>query len=314
MNLRPGDEGIEKECEYRYINSQLEAKTMHLLREADEILAHGAKSTNDDLCKASLLNSEHCSSSRQSVDTVEPTSEYLDKDNLNTASVDEVEYRDEPDKNEMNDRNILPEAAAGLSLKAQNRYLQAKVRVLLEENQKLNSQIAQQNEEGVRMKNRIQELEDERSRLHRVTSSHSNQLEKMKKSLSETRSHCSTLETEKTNYKKDYDSVKRSLDQQAAEIKALTTRLNRATEDCDRYKAELEKVRSSTRENVDSLRHNVDNLMTENKRLERQKTELIGAFKKQMKLIDVLRRQKMLIEASKCLQITEEEFLKALDW
>nr|CAH8823589.1 unnamed protein product [Trichobilharzia regenti] len=229
---------------------------MHLLREADEILAHGAKSTNDDLCKASLTNSEYCSSLRQSVDTVEPTSEYLDKDNLNTASVDEVEYCDEPDRNEMNDRNILPEAAVGLSLKAQNRYLQAKVRVLLEENQKLNSQIAQQ----------------------------------------------------------DYDSVKRSLDQQAAEIKALTTRLNRATEECDRYKAELEKVRSSTRENVDSLRHNVDNLMTENKRLERQKTELIGAFKKQMKLIDVLRRQKMLIEASKCLQITEEEFLKALDW
>ncbi|KAH8852214.1 Testis-expressed protein 9 [Schistosoma japonicum] len=196
-------------------------------------------------------------------------------------------------KDEINDRNILPEPATGLSLKAQNRYLKAKVRVLLEENQKLDSQMTHQNDEIIRLKNRLQELEGERNRLHRVTSAHSTQLEKMKKSLGETRIHCNTLETEKTNYRKDYDSIKRSSDQQAVEIKSLTTRLNRAVEETDRYKAELDKVRSSTRESVESMRHNVDTLMAENRRLEKQKSELISAFKKQMKLIDVLRRQKL---------------------
>ena len=62
-----------------------------------------------------------------------------------------------------------------------------------------------------------------------------------------------------------------------------------------------------------STRAEADKLRGENKRLERQKAELVAAFKKQMKLIDVLKRQKIHVEAARSLQFAEEDFMRTLD-
>ncbi|CAM9928370.1 unnamed protein product [Chrysoparadoxa australica] len=94
----------------------------------------------------------------------------------------------------------------------------------------------------------------------------------------------------------------------------MEVRLNRALEEVSKLKAGLAKTTGARRETDDGLRHQVSKLEGAVRGLERQKAELLSAFRKQMKLIDVLRRQKLHVEAARLLEFTEEEFVKVLDW
>lgn len=49
------------------------------------------------------------------------------------------------------------------------------------------------------------------------------------------------------------------------------------------------------------------------RKLERQKADLISAVRKQARLIDILKRQKLHLEASRLLDFTEQEFLKVVE-
>ena len=71
---------------------------------------------------------------------------------------------------------------------------------------------------------------------------------------------------------------------------------------------------SERREGGLEARKEKEDLLKQIKTLERQKGEILMAFKKQLKLVDILKRQKIHAEASRLIAFQEEEFLKVLDW
>ena len=90
-------------------------------------------------------------------------------------------------------------------------------------------------------------------------------------------------------------------------------KLNRALEEIEKLKLALRESKINESGRNENVRRDQDRLVDENRKLERQRNELLQAFKKQMKLIDVLKRQKMHIESAKLLAFTEDEFVRTLE-
>jgi hypothetical protein len=58
----------------------------------------------------------------------------------------------------------------------------------------------------------------------------------------------------------------------------------------EKYKSQLKEAKVTELSKSDNLKKDMDRMIEENRKLERQRNELMQAFKKQMKLIDVLKR------------------------
>ncbi len=93
-----------------------------------------------------------------------------------------------------------------------------------------------------------------------------------------------------------------------------SVRLQRALEEVDKLKATITKLKIELRDGEKDRRTERDKLDQRCKRLERQKAEVLAAFRKQMKLIDILKRQKVHMEAARLLNFTEEEFMRVVNW
>ncbi|CAG5124621.1 unnamed protein product [Candidula unifasciata] len=212
------------------------------------------------------------------------------------------------------DDDILPQAASDMGSEAVIRFLKAKLRVMQEEMDRLTHENQLKEEENHVLNQKLKEIEEERNRLLRTSSAQQQQIDKHKKLSEEARTRSENLESQLSALKKDLDQTKRSQKKQQTSQSATEVRLNRALEEIEKYREQLLQAKSTSKDSQDSDKKRLEQLLADNKRLEKQKNELMAGFKKQMKLIDVLKRQKMHIEAAKMLQFTEEEFIRALEW
>ncbi|XP_045755978.1 testis-expressed protein 9 isoform X5 [Mirounga angustirostris] len=119
------------------------------------------------------------------------------------------------------------------------------------------------------------------------------------------------LKSQIKNFEEDCVRQQRTINLQQSQTEKYKTLFEELNKKCDGLQQQL----SSVEKDIANEEHKkIEALKSENKKLEKQKGELMIGLKKQLKLIDVLKRQKMHIEAAKMLSFTEEEFMKAIEW
>jgi hypothetical protein len=210
--------------------------------------------------------------------------------------------------------DVLPEVAEGVGSEALIRILKAKVRVMQEEVDRLNSECKEKDKLLGASNSKMSELSTEQTRLKKAQQSLVLQMDKQKQLVEELRHKNDRLEAQLSSLKKELDGKERVHKQLISTQSTTDVRLNRALEEVEKYKVLLQQAKAETKEFGDQEKRKMEKLLNDNKKLEKQKSELITAFKKQQKMIDILKRQKMHLEAAKVLSFTEEEFVKALDW
>merc|ERR1712025_880633 len=79
-------------------------------------------------------------------------------------------------------------------------------------------------------------------------------------------------------------------------------RLNRALEDAEKWRTLYVRHKDDHRSHSEVHSQEVVELKKENRVLIKHKNELLAAFRKQLKLIDILKKQRVHLEAAKVLQ------------
>ncbi|XP_040082525.1 testis-expressed protein 9 isoform X2 [Oryx dammah] len=213
----------------------------------------------------------------------------------------------------MND-DIFSGVSEDIGTEAQIRFLKAKLRVVQEELDNVVCEYKKMEDEIQGLKSQLKNLEEDCVRQQRTINLQQSQTEKFKTLFEESNKKCDGLQQQLSSVERELENKRRLQKQAVASQSAMEVRLNRALEEAEKYKLELSKLRQNNKDIANEEHKKIEALKSENKKLEKQKGELMIGFKKQLKLIDVLKRQKMHIEAAKMLSFTEEEFMKALEW
>eukprot|EP00242_Pyramimonas_sp_CCMP2087_P004861 CAMPEP_0198216516 /NCGR_PEP_ID=MMETSP1445-20131203/58061_1 /TAXON_ID=36898 /ORGANISM="Pyramimonas sp., Strain CCMP2087" /LENGTH=304 /DNA_ID=CAMNT_0043892797 /DNA_START=67 /DNA_END=981 /DNA_ORIENTATION=+ len=205
------------------------------------------------------------------------------------------------------------EGTSGVTEDVAARLNKARLKSLQEEIKEANKELqakeklAKETEEG------MTKLRAENAELQKKNKALTQQATKSKRTGGEAAAMAAAKEEELASLRKEASKEQKVQKQAETDTRAKEVRLNRALEEVERYKRLLEDAKEASRGGQDIVKVEFDKLKSDNKRLEKQKQELMNAFNKQLKLLDVLKKQKIHLEAARMLAFTEEEFMKTLE-
>ncbi|KAL4173330.1 hypothetical protein KRP22_008483 [Phytophthora ramorum] len=206
-------------------------------------------------------------------------------------------------------RDSTPE---GLGLESTVRYQKARLRVLQDEADAAVARTEHLQAAQSSLKAEIENLKAENTALNKKTQQTQQLLEKQRELSVAQEAKQRILEGQLAAAQTRAEDTQRAEKLASQQFRSKDVRLNRALEELEKVKAQLQDEKKNHGEQMIN-KADYDQVVRDNKKLDKQKGELLAAFKKQMKLIDLLKRQRIHMEAAKMLSFTETEFSKTLE-
>ncbi|KAL4510505.1 hypothetical protein ABPG72_004659 [Tetrahymena utriculariae] len=167
----------------------------------------------------------------------------------------------------------------------------------------------------------LSQLGEKGKSFEEETESYQVQINLLNEKMEETKKVIVKLGQQKQQEDKDCKSVQNEIDQVKKEIKKKGVELNKKDIKINRLQEEIDKIKMNLQINKgktasdkqgDAKKIN-EKLQSDIKKLDRQIQELLNAFKKQLRLIDILKRQKNHLIAGQIFAYTEEQFVSAIE-
>lgn len=298
------DENTAKEL--LVLNRQLNQKTEAIQKKTKQLLEQKQEELKEPIRTIPAVSGPS---------TASRTPNKLKKDKIRPpASVNPNNPEEQDDEIDTAAKDMAPEAMSAF-YKARVRVLNKELKTIIEELKQTKSKIDTIQQESTAKDTEQQQMI---TNLKKTNEKKDKQIIKLQQQLA-------TLEIKLQNAKKDALTAKPKPESgpssaagrpASTEATVSAARYQRALEENDTQKQKIQELQHEIVNNprLKELEEKNSKLNAQLKLRERQQNELLKAFKKQVKLIDILKRQKIHLEATKLLQFTEDEFQKTLSF
>ncbi|XP_053963664.1 testis-expressed protein 9 [Anastrepha ludens] len=194
------------------------------------------------------------------------------------------------------------------------KFLKSKIVILEEDHERISQEMSNQKEMLEKTLERNKKIEQQRDQAFAKHNAIAEQLTKAESQLEEVNRRAKERSIEQNVQQKELEAARRELKVLAQTNTNLEKRLYRANEELENTKSALAVLKNAERELKDSLRVDGEAKDKQIKSLKKQRADLLNAYKKQLFLIDNLKRQNICMEQSKMINFGEKEFTKVLEW
>ncbi|XP_012220862.2 testis-expressed protein 9 [Linepithema humile] len=299
------DDLLAKEKEFRRLNRELQLKTRDVMKEVDSII-HACASNN----LFSNTNQSHLDLVTKDVKVTEDVTSKLDKHGktslMKTPETSSIENLTNVQNLSKKDNNLGNRAVVNL--------LKGKIDMLYKELQAMQFEYNKKCDYSKELEAENKKLEDAQVKLYNQIATLKDTITKLENIKFDALSSCQTLNNENVVLKKDLEDLRKEVKTLNQQSINYDVRLNRSLETNEKLRTALKCNQIEEKELRNQIRKLQEDKRLAVKTLEKQRSELVQAFKKQMLLIDNLKKQNMYLTGNGQICLMEEDFAKLLEW